>query len=58
MFGDQFFLVIDCIIVTEVDTEAVPITLLSSNFIFNIGYPKDSNNFIFILGGNGGISFL
>ena len=44
MFGDQFFLVIDCIIVTEVDTEAVPITLLSSNFIFNIRYPKDDNN--------------
>ena len=24
MFGDQFFLVIDCIVVTEVDAEAVP----------------------------------
>ena len=33
-----------CIIVTEADTEAVRINLLSSNFIFNIRYPKDGNN--------------
>ena len=44
MFGDPFFLVTDCIIVTEVDTEAVPITLISSYFIFNIRYPKSGNN--------------
>ena len=44
MFEDQFFLVIDCIIVIEVDTEAVPITLISSYFVFNIRYPKGGNN--------------
>ena len=58
MFGDQFFLVIDCIVVTEVDAEAVPITLLSSYFVFNIKYPKGCNNLfsfleVLLLGGNG-----
>ena len=49
MFRDQFFLVIDCIVVTEVDAETVPITLLSSYFVFNIRYPKGCSNLLSIV---------
>ena len=50
MVGDQenptqAFLVVDREIVTEVNIEDIPFTLMSSFFVFNIHYPKGCNNF-------------
>ena len=44
MYEEQYFLIIDCKEITEVTVEAIPITLLSSYFVFNIKYPKGCNN--------------
>ena len=31
-YGDQLFLIIDCVVVTNVDVELLPLTLLSAYF--------------------------
>ena len=43
-YGDQLFLIIDCVVVTNVDVELLPLTLLLAYFVFNIKYPKGCFN--------------
>ena len=41
----QAFIVVDRQIVTEVNIIDIPLVLLAAFFVFNIHYPKGSNNF-------------
>ena len=41
---EQYFLVIDCIIIGEVKVEQLPLILLAAYFVFNICYVKGCSN--------------
>lgn len=41
---DQFFLVVDCVVLGEVDVEQVSLILLAVYFVFNISYVKGCSN--------------
>ena len=45
----QTFLVTDQRVVTEIDIDDVPLTLMAAYFAFNICYPKGCNNFFMFM---------